>query len=76
MQDEQIGRVREFNRVVTQRIGVLSDQYLGHARALGAARVLWEIDHGGTDVRTIGRGSTSTPVTSAASCAASSWKGW
>jgi DNA-binding MarR family transcriptional regulator/GNAT superfamily N-acetyltransferase len=50
---DEIGRVREFNRTVTQRIGALSDRYLGRARALGASRVLWEIGAGGTDVRTL-----------------------
>jgi len=49
----EIEKVREFNRTVTQRIGALSDQYLGRARALGAARVLWEIGPEGTDLRTI-----------------------
>jgi DNA-binding MarR family transcriptional regulator/N-acetylglutamate synthase-like GNAT family acetyltransferase len=53
MSSDDVEKVREFNRTVTQRIGVLSDQYLGRARALGAARVLWEIGPGGTDVRTI-----------------------
>jgi DNA-binding MarR family transcriptional regulator/predicted GNAT family N-acyltransferase len=50
---DAIGKVRAFNRTVTQRIGALSDEYLGRARALGAARVLWEIGTDGTDVRTI-----------------------
>jgi DNA-binding MarR family transcriptional regulator/GNAT superfamily N-acetyltransferase len=38
-------RVREFNRFYTQRIGVLTDRYLGQ-RPLGEARLLFEI--GGT----------------------------
>jgi DNA-binding MarR family transcriptional regulator/GNAT superfamily N-acetyltransferase len=40
---DQIERVREFNRYYTQRLGVLSDHYLGGARPLGEARVLFEI---------------------------------
>jgi DNA-binding MarR family transcriptional regulator/GNAT superfamily N-acetyltransferase len=38
-------RVRDFNRFYTQRIGVLTDRYLGQ-RPLGEARLLFEI--GGT----------------------------
>jgi DNA-binding MarR family transcriptional regulator/GNAT superfamily N-acetyltransferase len=53
MLSDEIGKVRAFNRTVTQRVGALSDEYLGRARALGAARVLWEIGTEGTDVRTI-----------------------
>jgi DNA-binding MarR family transcriptional regulator/N-acetylglutamate synthase-like GNAT family acetyltransferase len=36
------GRVRGFNRYYTQRIGVLTDRYLGQ-RPLGEARLLFEI---------------------------------
>jgi DNA-binding MarR family transcriptional regulator/GNAT superfamily N-acetyltransferase len=43
--------VRSFNRTVTQRIGALSDKYLGLERPLGASRVLWEVGAGGVDVR-------------------------
>jgi ribosomal protein S18 acetylase RimI-like enzyme len=46
-------RVRRFNRTVTQRIGALSDEYLGRGRPLGASRVLWEIGEGGLDVRSL-----------------------
>jgi DNA-binding MarR family transcriptional regulator/GNAT superfamily N-acetyltransferase len=53
MSTNDIHRVREFNRTVTQRIGVLNDEYLARGRALGASRVLWEIGPGGIDVRTI-----------------------
>jgi DNA-binding MarR family transcriptional regulator len=53
MSAEEIRRVREFNRTVTQRIGVLNDQYLAQGRPLGASRVLWEISERGIDVRTI-----------------------
>jgi DNA-binding MarR family transcriptional regulator/GNAT superfamily N-acetyltransferase len=44
-------RVREFNRYYTQRIGVLTDRYLGQ-RPLGEARLLFEIG-GGADVSAI-----------------------
>jgi DNA-binding MarR family transcriptional regulator/GNAT superfamily N-acetyltransferase len=43
MADETIMQVRRFNRVVTERIGALSDEYMGRDRPLGEARVLWEI---------------------------------
>jgi DNA-binding MarR family transcriptional regulator/GNAT superfamily N-acetyltransferase len=45
--NEEVGRVRRFNRVITQRIGVLTDDYLGRARPLGASRLLWEVDKAG-----------------------------
>jgi len=53
MEGDLIERVRTFNRVVTQRIGALSDEYLARSRPLGASRVLWEIGDGGADVRAI-----------------------
>jgi len=37
---------RQFSRYFTRRVGVLSDHYLGQARPLGAARVLFEIGSG------------------------------
>ena len=42
---------RQFNRFYTQTIGVLTDRYLGQARPLGEARLLFEIGPAGTDVR-------------------------
>src|ERR1700722_4631064 len=53
METELIGPVRRFNRTVTERIGVLSDDYLARSRPLGASRVLWEIGAGGADVRSL-----------------------
>lgn len=44
--------VRRFNRVVTQRVGALSDAYMARDRSLGQARVLWEIGDG-CDVRAL-----------------------
>jgi DNA-binding MarR family transcriptional regulator/predicted GNAT family N-acyltransferase len=46
-------RVRSFNRTVTQRIGVLDQEYLSRGRSLGASRLLWEIGRAGRDVRTL-----------------------
>ncbi len=50
---QQIEHVRRFNRVVTQRVGALSDDYLSRSRALGASRVLWEIGGEGGEVRAL-----------------------
>jgi DNA-binding MarR family transcriptional regulator/GNAT superfamily N-acetyltransferase len=50
---DQVDQVRRFNRVLTQRIGALSEEYLGRSRPLGASRVLWEIGLGGANVRAI-----------------------
>src|SRR5260370_26192254 len=46
-----IGRVRSFNRIITQRIGALNDAFLSRDRPLGQARLLWEIGPDGCDVR-------------------------
>ena len=51
--DDQVAQVRRFNRVLTQRVGALSEEYLGRSRPLGASRVLWEIGRDGADVRTL-----------------------
>src|SRR3984893_13057149 len=43
MERDMIEQVRRFNRIVTQRIGVLDDAFLARDRPLGQARLLWEI---------------------------------
>lgn len=43
--------LRAFNRTVTERIGVLEDQYLDRGRSLALDRLLWEIGTGGAEVR-------------------------
>ena len=48
---DQIQHIRRFNRLVTQRIGVLQSSYLGQGRPLGEARLLFEIGEGGADIR-------------------------
>lgn len=48
-----IAQVRRFNRVVTQRVGALDDRFLARGRPLGEARLLWEVGHGGSDVRAL-----------------------
>jgi ribosomal protein S18 acetylase RimI-like enzyme len=45
---EQIARVRDFNRYYTQRLGMLTDRFLGQDRPFGQARLLFEIDDGST----------------------------
>jgi DNA-binding MarR family transcriptional regulator/GNAT superfamily N-acetyltransferase len=51
MREDLIATVRSFNRTTTERIGALSDDFLGRDRPLGQARLLWEIGHDGADVR-------------------------
>src|SRR5579862_9088481 len=51
MSSAMVDQVRRFNRVVTERIGALNDHFLGRARPLGEARVLWEIGLDGCEVR-------------------------
>jgi len=50
-----VERVRGFNRVVTERIGALDDEYLGRGRPLGESRMLWEIGLDGAEVRQLRR---------------------
>src|SRR5438105_7075167 len=51
MSGAMVDQVRRFNRVVTERVGALNDHFLGLARPLGEARVLWEIGLDGCEVR-------------------------
>ena len=53
MTDEQIVQVRRFNRIVTQRVGALDEEFLSRSRPLGQARVLWEIGPEGADLRSL-----------------------
>jgi DNA-binding MarR family transcriptional regulator len=53
MDGSMIAQVRSFNRLVTERVGALNDRYLARDRALGEARVLWEIGADGSDVRSL-----------------------
>lgn len=48
---DHVAQVRQFNRAVTRRLGVLEDRFLGRARPLGAARLLFEIGQEGAEVR-------------------------
>ncbi|MEE6257225.1 bifunctional helix-turn-helix transcriptional regulator/GNAT family N-acetyltransferase [Plantactinospora sonchi] len=47
---EQAALVRDFNRYYSRRVGLLTDRYLGQARPLSEARLLFEIGTG-ADVR-------------------------
>jgi DNA-binding MarR family transcriptional regulator/GNAT superfamily N-acetyltransferase len=51
MSDAMVDQVRRFNRIVTERVGALSDHFLGRERPLGEARLLWEIGLEGCEVR-------------------------
>lgn len=46
-----VRQIRGFNRTVAERIGALSDNFLGRSRPMGESRTLWEIGPEGTEVR-------------------------
>lgn len=46
-----VQRARSFNRTVAERIGALDDRFLGRARPMGEARILWEVGPDGIEVR-------------------------
>ncbi|GAB3137857.1 helix-turn-helix domain-containing GNAT family N-acetyltransferase [Micromonospora sonneratiae] len=50
MDSELIAAVRRFNRMVTQRVGALDDEYMARGRPLAQARLLWEIGPDGAEV--------------------------
>ena len=53
MDSQEVQGVRRFNREVAERIGALTDEFLGRGRPMGEARILWEIGAEGTDVRAL-----------------------
>ena len=53
MSADMVAQVRRFNRTVTTRIGVLSDNFLASDRPLGQNRLLWEIGADGCDIRSL-----------------------
>jgi DNA-binding MarR family transcriptional regulator/GNAT superfamily N-acetyltransferase len=55
MNASMVERVRGFNRVVTERMGALDDDFLGRGRPLGESRMLWEIGLDGAEVRQLRR---------------------
>ena len=46
-----VERVRLFNRTVAERIGALTDEFLGRGRPMGESRTLWEVGPSGAEVR-------------------------
>jgi DNA-binding MarR family transcriptional regulator/ribosomal protein S18 acetylase RimI-like enzyme len=52
---DTVATVRSFNRTVTQRIGVLEDNYLSRTRPLGQARLMWEIGSDGGQIKALRR---------------------
>jgi DNA-binding MarR family transcriptional regulator/GNAT superfamily N-acetyltransferase len=50
-----VAQVRSFNRIMTERVGVLNDHFLGRDHPLGEARLLWEIGVEGVSVRDLRR---------------------
>ena len=55
MDSPLVEQVRSFNRTMTERVGVLTDHFLGRNHPLGEARLLWEIGEGGASVRELRR---------------------
>ncbi|WP_041312045.1 bifunctional helix-turn-helix transcriptional regulator/GNAT family N-acetyltransferase [Mycobacterium sp. JS623] len=53
MTAEMVAQVRRFNRTVTQRIGVLNENFLASHRSLAQNRLLWEIGVDGCDIRSL-----------------------
>lgn len=51
MSQADVQQVRAFNRTITQRLGVLSEKYLGRDRPYVESRLLFEIGTKGTTVR-------------------------
>lgn len=51
MSATQIATVRRFNRLITQRIGVLEESYLRRGRPLSEARLIFETGPDGADLR-------------------------
>src|SRR6185312_12996627 len=50
-----VEQVRSFNRTMTERVGVLTDHFLGRNHPLGEARLLWEIGVEGASIRELRR---------------------
>jgi DNA-binding MarR family transcriptional regulator/ribosomal protein S18 acetylase RimI-like enzyme len=48
---DDIARIRQFNRTLTQHLGVLETNFLGRGRPLGASRILFEIGLESSEVR-------------------------
>ena len=46
--EHDVGVLRGFHRLVTERVGALDDEYLARGRSLGASRLLWEIGRRGS----------------------------
>ena len=63
-----VAQVRRFNRTVTQRIGVLNENFQASDRSLGQNRLLWEMGSMAATCRPCVPGWTSTPDTSAGYC--------
>ena len=53
MAEAMVEEVRRFNRTVIERVGALSDHFLGLERPLGEARLLWEIGLDGSELRVL-----------------------
>src|SRR5579864_5479376 len=46
--EAEVAQVRAFNRTVAERIGALTDVFLGRGRPMAESRILWEIGQSAT----------------------------
>ncbi|HEV2216531.1 MAG TPA: helix-turn-helix domain-containing GNAT family N-acetyltransferase [Candidatus Dormibacteraeota bacterium] len=53
MDHAAVTQVRTFNRTVAERIGALTEEFLGRHRPMGNSRALWEIGSEGVEVRAL-----------------------
>ena len=53
MHEAMIADVRRFHRTITVHVGALDSRFLGRARPLGEARLLWEIGPDGCELRSL-----------------------
>jgi DNA-binding MarR family transcriptional regulator/GNAT superfamily N-acetyltransferase len=51
MEEAAVRQVRVFNRTVAERVGALTDGFLGRDRPMGESRTLWEVGPTGAEVR-------------------------
>ncbi len=55
MRPDLVSTIRSFNRTVAERVGGLTDSFLGRDRPMGESRVLWEVGPAGAEVRELRR---------------------
>jgi DNA-binding MarR family transcriptional regulator/GNAT superfamily N-acetyltransferase len=53
MDTASVQQIRRFHRTVAERIGAMNEHFLGRARPMGEARLLWEIGPDGAEIRAL-----------------------